>query len=293
MLDVLGFAHVNLNCRRLDRSRAFYERAFGLRAGIHTRPEPQDCRAFGLPGEGQWDAWLLGDPDGTGGGCAIDLLEWQRPRPSGDPGSRPGQLGLRALAFEVEDLGLACERLRAAGAPARVSSESSDLALAEDPDGVALLLMAGSRRRLRQVELSCADLPRARAFYGELLGLAAAEPEREQRLATGLVRRSQPLVLPAHPEGFRVELARWLEPPPDGAPARAANQVGLFRMAFLVPDLDAAHATLRRRAVPGLTPPVELELGPDCPAPSCRALFFRDPDGSCLELIELPASPPA
>ena len=72
-----------------------------------------------------------------------------------------------------------------------------------------------------------------------------------------------------------------------GAPAAAANQLGLFRMAFLVEDARAGHAELLRRGVE-TGEPVWLDMGPDVPVDGLWAVFFRDPDGTCLELIQTP-----
>jgi catechol 2,3-dioxygenase-like lactoylglutathione lyase family enzyme len=48
-----------------------------------------------------------------------------------------------------------------------------------------------------------------------------------------------------------------------------------------------AHAELVRAGVT-TSPPVWLELGPEVPVPGLWALFLRDPDGTCLELIQRP-----
>jgi catechol 2,3-dioxygenase-like lactoylglutathione lyase family enzyme len=305
-LDVAGFAHVNLNCADLARSRRFYEDAFGLRAVVHTNPEPQDCSAFGLSEPGQWDAWML-THEGIPAGCAIDLLEWRRPRPVGAPDAEPGRLGLRALGFEVPDLDVARARIATLGG--RASAPEAQLALAGakparvcaglDPDGVPLWLRAASRPRLAFVELACSDLERSLGFLREVLGMESASPQETESVPGAGLGLEAParwsaeaLALPGDPEGFRVALTRWERPAPHGRPPAEPHRLGLYRMALLVRDLDRSHRELRSLGVAGLTAPVSLELGPACPAPRCRALFFRDPDGACLELIEVPESPP-
>jgi glyoxylase I family protein len=311
-LELAGFAHVNLNCADLARSRRFYERALGLRALLHTDPEPQDCSAFGLSEPGQWDAWMLGFAE-PGSGCAIDLLEWRRPRPIGRPAAEPGRLGLRALGFEVPDLARARERVADAGgraphpdgdaAPGAASIGGRTLH-ALDPDGVPLWLCASERLRLAFVELCCQDLERSLAFFREVLGMTSRSPRRTRRVSGACLGLdgsaswcAEALGLPVDPQGFEVALTRWERPAPHGRPAAQPHQQGLYRMALLANDLEGCHRELRGLGVAGLTAPVTLDLGPSCPAPQCRALFFRDPDGACLELIELPqaasvATPP-
>ena len=49
----------------------------------------------------------------------------------------------------------------------------------------------------------------------------------------------------------------------------------------------AGHAELVRLGV-DTGPPVWLDMGPDIPIDGLWALFFADPDGACLELIQTP-----
>jgi catechol 2,3-dioxygenase-like lactoylglutathione lyase family enzyme len=296
-IAALGFAHVNLNCRELSRSRRFYEQALGLRAWVHTNPAPQDCSAFGLDAPGQWDAWMLAGAD-PGSAGALDLLEWLRPRPLPAADARPGRLGLRALGFELPDLETARGRVAACGG--RAAQASGALCAAWDPEGAPLWLRAGPHPepRLAFVELACSDLERSLAFLREVLGLEAGALRRERLAGAAaggggeVAWSAVPLTIPGRPDGFRVELTRWETPAPHGRPSQEANRQGLFRLALLAHDLERCHAELKGLGVDGLSAPAWLDLGPDCPAPSCRALFFRDPDGACLELIELPASAP-
>jgi len=80
-----------------------------------------------------------------------------------------------------------------------------------------------------------------------------------------------------------------LRPGASDRPAYArATDLGIFRMAFLVDD--AADAVESIRAVGHPCPDaVWLDMGPTIPIEGLRAVFFRDPDGTCLELIEAPS----
>jgi catechol 2,3-dioxygenase-like lactoylglutathione lyase family enzyme len=84
-----------------------------------------------------------------------------------------------------------------------------------------------------------------------------------------------------------IDLLEWRTPRPTGRPHAGANHLGLFRLAFLVEDARACHAELVREGVE-TGPPVWLEMGPEVPIEGLWAVFFRDPDGTCLELIQRP-----
>ncbi len=304
-IPVLGIAHVNLNCRDLAHERAFFG-ALGLRATIHTDPAAQDCRAFGFEGDGRWDAWML-QGDGEPPGTALDLLEWKEPQPIGEP-PRPGtRPGFERLGLTAADLGAARDAVLAGGGWA---SQIHDLALGADGprscfgattrEGQALLVHDGDANRLAHVGLVCTDLARSEAFYDEVFAMKAHETwAAEPRPAAlfqpgpdvdGAVRwEARVLALPeaaaADASSFRVALTAWHDPRVAGQGLAAPHHAGVFRMAFLVEDIDGCRDELARLGVPGLSDVVTLDLGPSCPAPSCRALFFRDPDGVCLELI--------
>ena len=53
-------------------------------------------------------------------------------------------------------------------------------------------------------------------------------------------------------------------------------------------DIDGDHEFLVDAGTTCFSAPVDLVMGPGLPP--LRALFFADPDGACVELIEPPAS---
>ncbi len=89
---------------------------------------------------------------------------------------------------------------------------------------------------------------------------------------------------------FMLELVESIDPAPQRRPSSDANQLGMFRLALLTDDIDRDHDNLVARGVTCWTPPAPLEMGPGIPP--LRALLFEDPDGTVLELIEVPGSPP-
>ena len=301
----LGVVHVNVNCSDLARSLRFYRDLVGLAPLVHTNPLPQDGAGFGLPGRVAWDAHLLHDARGPLG-PAVDLLEWKQPPPAGKPAAEANQLGMFRLCLSVPDVDAVYARLVAARVPCLSPPVEAPISpglavrffCARDPDGTAIEFIqapgAPQELRLMHVNVNCSDLARSADWYREVLGLATlgrSSPGPVDGAGFGwhgpCEWQAEFLAVAGAPEPFIVDLLEWKTPRPTGAPARAANQLGLFRLAFLVDDAKAAHAELLRHEVE-TSPPVWLEMGPEVPIDGLWAVFFRDPDGTCLELIQRP-----
>jgi glyoxylase I family protein len=292
--------HVNVNCSDLERSLAFYRDLLGLTPATRTRPEsPQDGAAFGLD-QAQWDAWILHDERGFGAGLVVDLLEWKVPPPTGTP-NRAGDLGHNRLGFYVADLDAAFARLAAAdvttyGDPHETAVEGSDpirTVVVEDPDGMLVELVGLGIDRVGFVAIGVSDLARSKEFYEDVLGFRPMFDRGPLRQPGEQLGQDGDIELAAayydDPRGtgaFMLELVQLLDPEPLRAPASAANQLGMYRLAFLTDDIDRDHADLVDRGIRCLTPPAALEMGPGIPP--LRALMFEDPDGTILELIEPP-----
>jgi len=142
-----GVIHVNVNCTELGRSLAFFRDEVGLQAHTRTAPtSPQPGTAFGL-GSAQWDAWMMGGPDGFRA-TVVDLLEWKVPAPAPRPATPT--LGFRRL------------RVGSPGAPARALT---------DPDGTPIDVEPGVGGPTGVV-VACSDRRRSRQFYDEVVGLS-------------------------------------------------------------------------------------------------------------------------
>jgi catechol 2,3-dioxygenase-like lactoylglutathione lyase family enzyme len=137
-----GVVHVNVNCRDLERSLAFYRDVLGLQPVTRTTPEqPQPGAAFGLEWA-QWDAWMMAGPKGFGA-PVVDLLQWIRPEP-----------------VERDDRGtVGLCRLRVGGGAA--------YAALADPDGLAIDVRPGPPG-LTGVTVACSEPDRSSAFYRSL-----------------------------------------------------------------------------------------------------------------------------
>ena len=303
-LALRSTVHVNANCSDLGRSLAFYRDRVGLTPLSHTRPVPQDGAGFGLPGRVAWDAHLLHDDRGVAG-PAIDLLEWQSPRPVGRPADAANQLGLYRTCLTHPDLDALHTALSSAGVPTRTppvempldpaSGLSVRFFCAFDPDGTCVEFVEREGPvRLSHVNVNCRDLDRSSDWYREVLGLEPLLP----RAAPGAVDgrglgldascrfRADFLAIPGRGD-LVIDLLQWTDPKPTGAPAIQANRLGWFRVAWLVDDARDACAELDRLGV-SHSGPCWLDMGPDIPIDGLNAVFFRDPDGTCLELIEAP-----
>jgi catechol 2,3-dioxygenase-like lactoylglutathione lyase family enzyme len=304
--EIFGFMHVNVNCSDLERSRRFYGDALGLVASAHTRPAaPQSGAGFGLPGDALWDAWILDDPRGMGSAAALDLLRWEEPPPVGRPPGVAPATGIHRLTYAVAALDDVLPRLAAAGGRALPIATVTRgrrrvrLAWVLDPDGSVIELVedpeCAGAVQARAVSVVCRDLDRSIAWYRSVLGLEVRTREDgasvpgEAFAVPGNARwDAAELELPGRAGHYALRLERWHEPPTvERAPA-VANQLGPFRLAFLVDDAHAWHAELARRGVSCTAPPVWLDMGPEIPIDGLWALFFFDLDGACVEMIQTP-----
>jgi len=180
-------------------------------------------------------------------GVALDVLEWRVPLPR-DPGTPGGWGALRLSTGPAASLPTAPRR---------------------DPDGTVVDIVDPGEARVAGVVLNCSDQAASGDFCRDVLGLQSTDGIRffDDR----------------GPSVFSIDLARASVP----LQPRAANDLGVYRVAFATDDLDRDHATLRAAGVRPFSPPATLDMGPELP--SVRAILFPDPDGTAFELIERPA----
>jgi catechol 2,3-dioxygenase-like lactoylglutathione lyase family enzyme len=169
--------------------------------------------------------------------------------------------------------------------------------------------------KLFHINVVCTDFEKSYTFYTELVGLVpltrrgagipdAAKPTRaaDGRLpgeartrpedgepssralameGSDMGTRGVLLYWPDSPQGPYIDLLEWNEP---GHPVeRTPREPGLARLAMQVDDIDADYSRMLARGVEFLSEPVPILLG----ATTIRIVFFRDPDGTLLELVEL------
>ena len=287
--------HVNSNCSDLERSAQFYE-ALGLRRILRTVPSAaQSGEAFGLA-EVAWDAWMMHSDDGMEG-LSLDLLEWKVPAPTGSPSRLDGEPGFNRLMITTPDLDATVQRALAAGGtlvggPVEVEAgpERPRLAMVLDPDGVPVQLLDANRTSIAQVVVNCADIEATMAYYVDVMGLRAQHPISEMLWTRELFGgdadiRVRATILVDAGSVFTVALIEWLDPAPTGpVRVRAANELGLFRMAWATGDCVGDEAIIRAAGSEPFAPTGELSVGDDLPL--LLVLFWPGPNGECLELIE-------
>jgi catechol 2,3-dioxygenase-like lactoylglutathione lyase family enzyme len=162
--------------------------------------------------------------------------------------------------------------------------------------GCAILQQAGriqsmSVKMLTHIGICGSDLPRARAFYTDVLGM-----KEVGGLETAGESVDQLLGLPAvdleavylERDGFRLELLHYRSPGHQGKsePPRPMNLLGLTHLSLRVANL--AEICRRIEAAGGR---VLRETWHENPERRTRVCMGTDPDGLRLELIEAPGDP--
>jgi catechol 2,3-dioxygenase-like lactoylglutathione lyase family enzyme len=113
MSHIRRFDHVGITVADLDRVTAFF-RGLGLEVeGTRMFVEGEFLdTVIGIP-DSRTEIVMLKPPDG---GTRLELSSFVRPdHEEGSPGAMANELGLRNVAFEVDDLQAAVDRLAADG----------------------------------------------------------------------------------------------------------------------------------------------------------------------------------
>lgn len=127
-------------------------------------------------------------------------------------------------------------------------------------------------------------------FYRDLLGFRALT-QVEVRGADadrllGLQGVDQTTVF-LERDGVRLALFEFRSPAPTGSgKPRAMNELGMAAIMLRVDDLDATLAKMREASVRILD-----ETRTDYPEYRSRLVFLTDPDGTLIELVEIPGDP--
>lgn len=124
------------------------------------------------------------------------------------------------------------------------------------------------------------DLDEAVSFYRDVLGLSVADEFTlaDDGIGTAIdVDGATGDFVHLDAGGARVELIEY-DPSGDDATADSINQVGAKHVGFAVDDIDAFYEDLDDEIEP-LSTPQSIEIG-------TSILFFRDPDGNFVEVVE-------
>jgi len=144
-------------------------------------------------------------------------------------------------------------------------------------------------QRVGHLGICVSDLLRSLRFYRDLLGfqelsrLEVAGTHADRLLGLQNVKLSAVYL---ERDGMRIELLAFASPDPPEAPApRPVNQLGLTHLSVRVKDLGAVVDELRSAGVQ------VLEATRISVAAGSAAVFVTDPDGTRIELVEIPGDP--
>jgi glyoxylase I family protein len=146
-------------------------------------------------------------------------------------------------------------------------------------------------RAVAHIGITVRNMDRALRFYRDLLGLKVLGDitiegdeadiltrEKGVKLRVVYLRSEKDL------KGPPLELLHFVEPAGDGkGPYPRLTNPGITEVAFWVRDIEQTYAELGTRGVKFLSPPQLFELEGYGKA---KAVYFWDPDGTILELIQ-------
>lgn len=142
---------------------------------------------------------------------------------------------------------------------------------------------------LHHTAITVSNLDRSIDFYCGVLGLALAHEPTEFYSGAGIERAlnlpGAKLRIAVVSAGVdRIELLEYAEPPAPAERAAPGNTRGAAHLAFLVEDIEARKAELEAK---GITFFSEVNTNAEGPLAGWRWVYFSDPDGIPLELIEI------
>ncbi len=264
--------------------------------------DPQDGRGMGVDGLVQWRGNSIHSTEHLWDSTMIDLLEWPLPQGFGRAYGSPAHLGINSLSLQVPDLAACFQACNRSSWLEILTEPSQDAVLApagfsgQNPDGTVLEFVQGeAASALNAIHINVRDLQRSIGWYCTVLGFELAGELAEVRLPASDFTAGRPahlikarLQLPGRSHDCCLQLQQWLQPQAHGQPYQQANHNGLFRVAFAVADAAECYRQLPALGANCPHPPAWLDMGPDIPVDGVWALFFFDPDGTCVELIQNP-----
>jgi catechol 2,3-dioxygenase-like lactoylglutathione lyase family enzyme len=247
--------------------------------------------AFGLA-QAKWDAWILAGVNGFDAGV-VDLLQWQTPPPVASPPANLHTQGFQRVGLLVPDLDAAIRAAVESGG--EIWGEPSmhgdvRLVLGSDPDGVVIELVQAGGPTPSFVGVACNDLERSVAWYRSLgfretARFASANDDSRHLRIDGASAFDEVMMTPPA-GGLSLILVGFTTPAIAAATPRPANALGIWRVALLVPDLDAACDELATLGIELLSRPVTMAMGSGLP--ELRFVCLRGLDHEVIELIEQP-----
>jgi catechol 2,3-dioxygenase-like lactoylglutathione lyase family enzyme len=138
--------------------------------------------------------------------------------------------------------------------------------------------------------ITVSNLERSLAFWREVLGFefshtAHQKGEMAQEI-TGVEGAEIKLAVLRAPGGHKIELLEYLAPADRKHTDIRPCDVGSVHIALLVHDLDAVLERIAASDWKAAGKPQTLQSGPNA---GKRVVYVRDPDGTTIELMQLPS----
>ncbi len=288
----IRLSHRGMCVSDIETSARFYAEGLGFApAEQFAMDDPALATVMEVPGA-VIRAQMVRNPQGV----TFELLQFVQPGTSGSRERRPNnQYGLTHLAFYVDDMDAAAERVRAAGGRvhphtrATFPQGSTTMMYCTDPDGVRIELMHNPDvpGRFSHSGICITDIDRALRFYSEAIGFTPAENYALHDHSSWLdivnelpdVKLRAQMVRSA--EGNTFELLKMESPACFGPrERRVMNQYGLTHLAFYVDDIDAVAAKVEAnggRAYPQTRATFQSGV---------EIMYTTDPDGVRVELMK-------
>ncbi len=133
------------------------------------------------------------------------------------------------------------------------------------------------------------DLDRAIALFRDGLGFeVTSKAPRDPKLVSAItgVPGADVMIAYIRGPGHSLELIEYVGPAQRGELRGRPCDTGFAHVAFNVLNVDAALAAVKPYGVEPIAPPVAIDQGPNR---GRRVVYTRDPDGICIEFIEVAA----
>ena len=139
--------------------------------------------------------------------------------------------------------------------------------------------------------ITVSNLERSLEFWRDVLGFELSHTAHQTgamaKEITGVAGAEIKLAVLRTPGGHKIELLEYLAPPDRKRLALKPCDVGSVHVALLVDDLDAVLESIAASGWKAAGEPQTLKTGPNA---GKRVVYVRDPDGTTIELMQLPKS---
>ena len=317
-LNVISRIHFNTNVKDFNISKAFYSiLGFESLSGFPETNTLDMARAMGIKNPTSYDGSqggeaggyllygeLLGINDFRGG--VIDLIEFKIPRNEDVPYEQLNHLGMVSATMYTSNLDYDYEYMKENGinfiSTPVTDSTGKKFVFFKDPDSTFYKLVEKSGilqetkttfiESLREVTINVSDFERSRSWY-KMFGyeLLYENPnkypleiskalgfEKEIKLKGGLFSHNE--------DKSKLELIQWIRPLDLERPYPIPiNHLGIHRIALATSNLEADVEILKTQGVEFIS-----DITPCCDGPNSSSgiVAFYDPDGTIIELAEMP-----